>query len=169
MKKKIIFRKKKIPYKRIFLLIILIFLIFPSIFIFKNRNQFFIIEEYTGDYFIIPTDKKGKKIPNIYKQVLHLHLNKESLLLKKNDLMKYSIQFFASIYYEEVINKFEFYIRKDIFNQNDFSIVVLDHFIGQEYLLLYKNFETMKLAYDYCVNYLEIINTCLVVNVQNLD
>ena len=50
----------------------------------------------------IPFDKKGKKIPNINKQILHLNLDNDRITLNNNDLIKYSIQFYASMFYEEV-------------------------------------------------------------------
>ena len=62
---------------------------------------------------------------------------------------------------------------KKLFNEADqildFSIVILDHSIGHEYILIYKNFETRNLALDYCYHYLKTIDTCLIVNVQKLD
>ena len=106
---------------------------------------------------------------NTVAKVLHLNLKTDKNSFTKNDLIKYSIQFYASIFYDEVKEKLDFYLQKNIFNKNDFSIVILDHAIGREYLLIYKNFETKNSAYDYCSNYLKNINTCLIVNVQNLD
>ena len=169
MKKRIFFNKKKSVIKKIFFFTIFFLILISSILIFNNTNEFFIIEEFTDNFYIIPLDKEGKKIPNINKQVLHLNLDNDIIMLKKNDLIKYSIQFYASIFYEDVKEKLDFYLQKDIFNKNDFSIVILEHSIGREYILIYKNFETNRSAYDYCSNYLNIINTCLIVNVQNLD
>jgi len=170
MKKRRIFNNNKFINKKsyVFLFLFLFLLVF-FIFILNNTNHFFIIEEFTDNYYIIPFDKEGKKIPNMDKQVLHLNLNNYQNTLISNNLIKYSIQFYASLYYEEVKEKLDFYLQKDIFNKNDFSIIVLKHSIGQEYILIYKDFETKSSAYDYCYNYLKNINSCLIVNVQNLD
>jgi len=169
MKKRKIFSKKKSFNKILFFFLILFFPLFFFILIIDHKNEFFIIEDFTDKFYIIPLDKEGKKIPNIDKQVLHLNSNNNIIKLKKNDLIKYSIQFYASIFYEEVREKLNFYLQKDIFNENDFSIVILEHSIGREYILIYKNFETKNFAQEYCSNYLNILNSCLIVNVQNLD
>ena len=85
------------------------------------------------------------------------------------DIIDLNYGYYKSIFYDEVKEKLDFYLQKDIFNKNDFSIIVLKHSIGQEYILIYKDFETKSSAYDYCYNYLKNINSCLIVNVQNLD
>ena len=169
MNQKIFFYKKISFIKKIFLFSIFFFLSIFYLWILTYSNEFIIIEENIDNFYIIPFDKEGKKIPYINKQVLHSNIDKNILSPKKNDLIKYSIQIYASIFYEDVKEKLDFYLQKDIFNKNDFSIVVLEHSIGHEYLLIYKNFETNNLASDYCFNYLKFINNCLIVNVQNLD
>ena len=168
MKKRRIFTKKGFFNKKKYVFVFIFILVF-FILIITNTNHFIIIEEFTDNYYIIPFDKEGIKIPNRDKQILHLNSNNDKNILIRNDLIKYSIQFYASIYYEEVKEKLDFYLQKDIFNKNDFSIIVLKHSIGQEYILIYKNFETKNSAYDYCSNYLKNIKPCLIVNVQILD
>ena len=169
MKKKKIFSNKKSINKILFFSIILFFLTLLSLLVINKKNEFFIIEEFSDNYYKIPYNKEGKIIPNKNKQVLHLNFDTDRIALKSKDLIKYSIQFYASIFYEEVKKKLEFYLQKDIFNNNDFSIVILEHSIGREYILIYKNFETNNSAYEYCSNHLKIINPCLIINVQNLD
>ena len=169
MNKRKIFIKNKYSNYKIYFFIFSFLLLLLFIIIFIDTNKFITIEEFTNDYYIIPPEKEGKIIPNINKQVLHLNLDNDQISLNNNELIKYSIQFYASIHYEKVKEKLVFYLKKNIFNKNDFSIVILEHSIGREYILLYKNFETKISAYDYCSKYIQIINTCLIVNVRNLD
>ena len=48
-------------------------------------------------------------------------------------------------------------------------IVALKHDLGIDYLLVYKNFNNRKQAFDYCDKYLNNIEKCLIVNLQNLN
>ena len=169
MKKRRIFSKKKtINYILFFFIILFLLTLFYLLLINKN-NELFIIEEFSDNYYKIPYNKEGKIIPNINKQVLHLNSDTNRFLSKNKDLIEYSIQFYASIFYEEVKNKLDFYLQNDFFNKNDFSIVILEHSIGREYILIYKNFETNNSAHVYCSEHVKIINPCLIINVQNLD
>ena len=52
---------------------------------------------------------------------------------------------------------------------NDFFIVVFNSDLGNEYMLLYKNFSTRILASDYCLKHLNFLQKCLIVNAQNLN
>ena len=169
MVKKIFYAKKKNFKNKILFFIPIFIIVLFFVIIFNNNNEFIIIKEFTDHYYIFPLDKKGKLIPNTNKQILHLNLDKDRIALEKNDLIKFSIQLYASINYEEVKKKLDFYLQKESFNNNEFSIVILDHSIGHEYILIYKNFETRNLALDYCYHYLKTIDTCLIVNVQKLD
>ena len=169
MVKKIFYSKKKRFNNKILFIIPIFALILFFIIIYNNKNEFIIIEKFTDHYYIVPLDKEGKLIPNTKKQILHLNLDKDKITLEKNDLLKFSIQLYASINYDEVKKKLDFYLQKESFNNNEFSIVILDHSIGHEYILIYKNFETRNLALDYCYHYLKTIDTCLIVNVQKLD
>ena len=54
-------------------------------------------------------------------------------------------------------------------NINDFFIVVFISDLGNEYMLLYKNFSTRILAFDYCLKHLSFLQKCLIVNAQNLN
>ena len=56
-----------------------------------------------------------------------------------------------------------------IFSSVDFSIAIFKSSLGNEYILLYKNFENRKIAEEYCNKYGFFLDNCLIVNVQNLD
>ena len=102
-------------------------------------------------------------------ELFAMNLNWNKFLPKKEDLIKYSIQLHSSINYIESREKLNHYLKKNIFNQNDFSIVSYNHTIGREYVLIYKNFETRKAAFEYCSKYLNFINNCIIINVQNIN
>ena len=125
MKKRIFFKKKKSKYINILFFTAILLLILFSINILDNKDGFFIIEEFTDNFYIIPLYKKGKIIPNLNKQVLHLNLNKDRITLENKFIFKYSIQFYASIYYEKVREKLDLYLQKNIFDKNDIFHVIL--------------------------------------------
>ena len=156
-----------IKYFLIFILLILILIIF--FLYFKNNVVNTTVSEFTENYYILPLDKKGKKIPNLYKKVLNSNSNENKFLPKKDELIKYSIQFHTSTNYVESRKKLNYYLKKNIFNQSDFLIVSFDHTLGREYLLIYKNFETRKSALEHCSKYLNFISNCIIVNVQNMN
>ena len=52
---------------------------------------------------------------------------------------------------------------------NDFFIVVFNSDLGNEYILLYKNFSKRILASEYCLTHLNFLQKCLIVNAQNLN
>ena len=55
------------------------------------------------------------------------------------------------------------------FIKEDLFVVVLKHNLGIDYLLVYKNFVSRNEANEYCTKYLNFIENCLIVNVQELD
>ena len=59
--------------------------------------------------------------------------------------------------------------QENLLNRNDFFIVVFNHEINNEYLLLYKNFRSRDSAFEYCSKYLNFLRRCLIVNVQKLN
>ena len=59
-------------------------------------------------------------------------------------------------------------IKKYNIDINEVFLAVLSHNLGLDYLLLYKNFETDSIARVFCLSYLEFLDDCLIVNVQNL-
>ena len=56
-----------------------------------------------------------------------------------------------------------------IFNPNDLYIASTNSLIGNNYFLLYKNYQTRIEANKYCDKYINFLDNCLIVNVQNLD
>ena len=174
MIKKTLFKKKSINLKKylfIFLLLAFIILLFMNL-----KQQFFIVPEFMGSFYIIPNDKGGKEVMN--KDKKSLHLNDEEIQDKEiiNDLfLEYSIQIFSSSDYYLVKEKFDFmsnqnnnYINDLPLKINDFFIVVFNIDLDNEYMLLYKNFSSRILASDYCLKHLNFLQKCLIVNAQNL-
>ena len=161
-----IFKKKK-SFKYIYLLslisLILIFLYFTTNSFNKN---FFILNEVEESFFIIPDEKGGKKINNLDKKVLHLNLDEKPSLTNKNNFsLKFSIQISASDDYQNIKTLIS-EIEKNV-DKNDLYVVIFDHNLGKEYLLLYKNFDNQDVAMEYCLNYLKIVNKCIIINAQN--
>jgi len=164
-----IFNVKKVLTRKVFFYGSLFCLVSFILYEFNIKNEISIIDEFTDNYYKIPIDKEGKKIPNLNKKVLHLNLNNEKFYTNNDNLINYSIQLYSSINYEETKQKLNYFLKKNIFNQNDFFILSFDHSLGKEYLLTYKNFKNKDSAFDFCSNYLNFINKCLIVNVQNLN
>ena len=106
-----------------------------------------------------------------------LHLNDEQDIEIINDpFLEYSIQIFSSSAYYLVKEKFDFmtnqnnnYINNLPLKINDFFIVVFNSDLGNEYILLYKNFSKRILASEYCLKHLNFLQKCLIVNAQNLN
>ncbi len=179
MIKKNLFIKKSINLKKYLILSFIIFsLILFLILLFLNlKQQFFIVHEFVDPFYIIPNYKGGKQVMNLDKKSLHLNDEKYSDIKIVNDsLLEYSIQIYSSSDYYLVKEKFDFMTnqKNNIINDlplqiSDFFIVVFDSDLGKEYMLLYKNFSTRILASDYCINYLNFLQKCLIVNAQNLN
>ena len=167
MIKKNIFFKKRKAY--LFYIILFIFLFILFIFYISIPKKFITIYENKDVFFIIPNEKGGKKILNLDKKSLNINKNiiSDNFDNSHNNI-KFSIQFFASSKYNEVINFLENKINNNekIYNQNDFYILQLKTEIGTEYYLLYKNFDTKNEAYNYCDKFLSNIKNCLIINAQ---
>ena len=133
--------------------------------------------EFIESFYIIPKNVGGTEVMNLDKKSLHLNDEKRPDIEIINDpLLEYSIQIFSSSDYYLVKEKFEYMINqnnnyiKDLHLKiNDFFIVVFISDLGNEYILLYKNFSSRILALDYCLKYLNFLQKCLVVNAQNLN
>ena len=170
-------RKKKFNNLYFFLFIIIIFLI---LIVFLNKkNNFFIISEFNGSFYTIPHDKGGIKVMNLDKKVLHLNeTNKTKKIINNDQVLQFSIQFFTSNDYNLVKSKLDFITtnnyeiynsQKKILNKKDFFVVIFNHKLEKEYLLLYKNFVSRELAFDYCIQYLNFQKKCVIVNVNNIN
>ena len=179
MIKRKIFKKKPINLKKYLLIFLFIFslIVILILFFINLKQQFFIVPEFIGSFYIIPDDKGGKEVMNKDKKSLHLNEEKTQDVEIINDpFLEYSIQIFSSSDYYLVKEKFDFMINKNNnhINElplkiNDFFIVVFNSDLDNEYILLYKNFSTRILASDYCLKHLNFLQKCLIVNAQNLN
>jgi len=159
-----------------FTFILFFFIIF--FFIILNSTQvFFEIPAFKDSFYVVPDDTGGTKVRNIDKKVLHLNQKQNQIIEIPNDpMLEYSIQIFASNNLDLVKKKLDSIrnnkdsiIKNDKLNRKDLYIVAFDHNLGNEYLLVYKDFLSRKSALDYCLQYLNFLPNCLIVNVQNLD
>ena len=139
------------------------------------KQQFFVVPELIGSFYIIPDDKGGKEVINKDKKSLHLNDEKDVEIIN-DPFLEYSIQIFSSSDYYLVKEKFDFmtntnnnYINDLPLKIKDFFIVFFNSDLGNEYILLYKNFSTRILASDYCLKHLNFLQKCLIVNAQNLN
>ncbi len=177
MIKRKLFKKKSTNLKKYLIILLFIFLLTVIlILLFTNlKQQFFTVPEFFGSFYIIPVDKGGKEVMN--KDKKSLHLNDEQEVEVINDpFLEYSIQIFSSHDYYLVKEKIDFITNIYINNIddlplkiNDFFIVVFNSDLGNEYILLYKNFSKRILASEYCLKHLNFLQKCLIVNAQNLN
>ena len=170
MTKRRIFRKKDTNIFSFILFFAISFITAYIIFIYfsKNKYDLFIIDENIIKYYFIPDNKGGKIIPNQDIKILDYNNNVKKEIIK-NDKIKFSIQLFASSKYKIIKSKYNNTLNKLSFIQEDLFVVALKHNLGIDYLLLYKNFNKRSDAFDYCAKYLNFIDNCLIVNVQNLN
>ena len=63
----------------------------------------------------------------------------------------------------------DLYKNKKKLQIKDFYILIFNHELGKEYFLLYKNFANRSLAQDYCFNFINLQQKCIILNAQNLD
>tara|TARA_Y100001960_G_C14564391_1_gene772496 strand:- start:264 stop:782 length:519 start_codon:yes stop_codon:yes gene_type:complete len=172
MNKKLFFKSKKkfsriFIYSSFFLLILILFLILS---IFFQKQNFFIIPNFNSLYYDIPKNKEGMIIKNINKKSLNFENNTiREGEFKNNEIVDFSIQFFVSDNYKIVNNQLNLYSLNYNLNRKDFYILLFDYEIGFDYLLLYKNFENRKNAYDYCLNNLSFLDKCIIVNAQKIQ
>ena len=99
------------------------------------------------------------------------YTDNESIDIINNQQLKFSIQIYSNSNYNNVNNfRTKLLLSNDtIFLSNDLTINLFENSLGNDYLLLYKNFDSRNLATEYCVKYMYFFDNCLVVNVQNLD
>ena len=179
MIKKNLFNKRSINLRKYLILSFIIFslLLFIILLFVNSKQQFFIVPEFIGSFYIIPNDNGGKEVMNKDKKSLHLNDEKTQDIEIINDpFLEYSIQIFSSSDYYLVKEKFDFmsnqnnnYINDLPLKINDFFIVVFNSDLDNEYMLLYKNFSSRILASDYCLKHLNFLQKCLIVNAQNLN
>ena len=181
MKKRRLFRKRKKFSKKYFFFILFI-LILTSIlilFFYNSKYQYFEVPNFNNSFYVIPDDRGGKKGMNLDKISLHLNdENEDEIQIIDNPILEYSIQFFSSDNYNLVNKKLNSVTKKNYNNQNpkenllnkkDFFIVIFNHEINNEYLLLYKNFSSRDIALNYCSQNLDFLQKCLIVNAKNLN
>ena len=75
MKKKYIFKKKSINLiKYLYIFLIIFFsLIFLILLLTNLKQQFFIVPEFIGSFYVIPDNKGGREVMNLDKKSLHLN------------------------------------------------------------------------------------------------
>ena len=170
IKRKIFVKKKSFNKFFLFICFLFISIIFFSWVYFVNiNNNNFLVEENNRDYYFLFKENKCKNTSNANIKILNPKINTDFKNILIDNNLKYSIQIFSSFDYECVIEKLEIFSNKLTFNQDDFSIIAFNHNIGNDYLLLYKNFNNREEAIEYCSKYLTFIDDCLIVNAQNLD
>jgi len=171
MIKKNIFYRKKSNNNLYFFIIFLFLLIIIFVFIFysKNKFQYFIIDDNNKNFYSIPKDKKGKKIANIDIKILDYNYNLNKKTDKNYTNIDFSIQLYSSSNYDNIIKKYIEYKNNLSFYTEDLFVVSLKHNLGIDYLLVYRNFMNRKKALDYCTKFLDLIENCLIVNINNLD
>ncbi len=170
MKKKFLFKKKR-KNRLIFLFSFFLLLIF-FLYLTLNKNFYFDVPIYEKSYYFIPLNKGGKEIPNQKKRGLHLSYNEtEKIELINNYELNFSIQLFSDLDYQNIISKRLIYLdmKNNAILPDDLFVALLNTNIGNEYLLLYKNFQSRILALDYCQKYVFFLDKCLIVDVKNLD
>ena len=117
-------------------------------------------------------DKGGQIINHQEKKILNLtYNNKDNINLINDPNLEYSIQLYTSDDYKFIIN----YRNKltngndSIFLPEDLFVAILNYDLSSEYLLLFKNFNSRKNAFEYCKKYSYYLDKCIIVNVKNLD
>ena len=169
MRKKIFFYKKKRYKKYYFFLLFIFILIIGFTFYTQNTHNFFIINKNIKEFYIIPSDKGGKTIPNQDIKILDYDSNANKKIEKNYINKQFSIQLYSSSDYNSILEKYDHFAKKLLFLEDDLFIVAIKFDLGIDYLLVYKNFNNRKEAFDYCDKYLNIIRNCLIVNFQNLE
>jgi len=180
IKRKLFNKRKKLSKKYFFLIFfILILLVISILFSFNSEHKYFEVPKFNDSFYEIPEDRGGKKVLNL--DIKSLHLNDEStdkIKIINDPILEYSIQIFSSDNYNLVNKKLDFMIKnnynnqisqENLLNKKDFFIVVFNHEINNEYLLLYKNFRSRDSAFEYCSKYLNFLRKCLIVNAQKLN
>jgi len=172
MPKKKIFIEKNKSSKNKLLIILISFIIFLFFYFFIINLQinYFDIPAYEKTFYIYPKDKGGLKISNLDKKSLHLDsINTNDDKIVNNISLKFSIQLFVSDKYNLVKEKLDYFVHKNIYDINDFYIIVFNHNLGKDYFLLFKNFETSQLAHEYCSKISFFINKCTIIDVSKIE
>ena len=172
MSKKRLFKKRKIFYNKKYFILGLIIIIFILFFYYYPNQAYFEIPDFKGSYYIIPEEKGGEKIINQDKKGLHLSNTSIDILeVSKDPSLKFSIQVYTSDNYEVIKNKINFMLNSfdTIFFSDDLYVAVLKNNFGNEFFLLYKNFNSRKEALDHCNKYGYFLDNCIIVNVQNIE
>ena len=170
IKRKLFYKNKKnflIFY--IFIILILFFIIFYYI---NSHNKYFSIKPNNELFYFVPDNKGGLKIENQDKKSLHLsYIDENNIIINNNLNLKYSIQLFAnSDYFVTIDKKNQFLLMENnFFNKDDLFILLFKTSIGNDYLLVYKNFDFRADALSYCNKYLHFLDKCLIVNAENLN
>ena len=164
-----IFYKNNKNKKIIFysLLSFIIVIIFFYIFTVNFNKKFVIVSENKDIFYVIPEDKGGEKIQNLDKKSLNLKSqNQFEIIINNPDELFFSIQFFVDNNLTSVTKYLEKItaINESIYNKEDFYILSLNSEIGIEYFLIYKNFQTRESANKYCLDFLNKIEKCLIVD-----
>ena len=172
MVKKNLFKKKKNFENKKYFIIVLILIIIILFFYFYPKQAYFEIPDFHGSYYIIPEDKGGEKIINQDKKGLHLSTPPVDVIEVSNDpSLEYSIQVYTSDNYDVIKKKINSMMDsvETIFFSEDLYVAVLKHNFGNEFFLLYKNFNSRKEAFDHCNKYVYFLENCIIVNVKNLE
>ena len=132
MIKKYIFKKKSInliKYLYIFLIIFLS-LVFLILLFTNLKQQFFIVPEFIGSFYVIPENKGGKEVMNLDKKSLHLDDAKiKNIEIINDPFLQYSIQMFSSSEYDLVKEKFDLMTNQNNIYINDLPLKIDDFFI----------------------------------------
>tara|TARA_B100001245_G_C22652192_1_gene320164 strand:- start:76 stop:615 length:540 start_codon:yes stop_codon:yes gene_type:complete len=177
LSKKIFIKKKSFLQKNSIIFLSALIILFLILWLNNLKEDFFIIPELSKSFYIIPKDKGGIKVINLDKKSLHPVSEEIPSYIKiiNDPVLQYSIQVFSSDDYLSVKNKLDSltkinYITNQQLDTNikDFYIVVFNNDLGREYILLYKNFNTRDLAFDYCLKSVVFLKNCLIINAQNL-
>lgn len=174
MKKKRLFKSSnKKKTNLFFILLISIFIcMFILFYLFFKEEDYFIIPSYNDPFYLIPKDKEGQKITNQDKKGLHLTYKSSKDKIFVNDpILEYSIQLLSHENYDFIVRERDSYLSKNdtIFLANDIYVAILKNNLGNEYLLLYKNFPNRSKANEHCDKYANFLEKCIIVNVKNLD
>ena len=172
MAKKSFFKKrKKFNYNKYFTLGFIIIIIILFFYYFANQS-YFEIPVFNESYYTVPEDKGGEKIINQDKKGLHLsNQSVDQIDIFKDTSLKFSIQIYTSNNYDVIKNMINTMINSfdSIFSLDNLYVAVLKHNFGNEFFLLYKNFNSRNEALDHCDKYVYFLDNCIIVNVQNIE
>ena len=174
IKKRLFKKKNSFHISKKYYLLLLIF--FSSIILYlflTDKKTFFDIPKNLNSSYLIPEDKEGQIVNNQDKKILNLtNNNRDNINLINDPNLEYSIQLFTSDDYNFIINYRNKLISNNnnsIFLPNDLFVAILNYELTSEYLLLFKNFNSRKNAFEYCKKYSYYLDKCIIVNVKNLD